>query len=104
MTQSSSNLNFGKQLIFATFAGSCSLVAAFNYEANSNPMPTMTAKYSECKLLHSWESEFGVNNLALNDYQDYETMLSFANKVVSESKDIDLDIQIAVNKIFWDLL
>jgi len=103
MTQSSTNLNFGKQLIFATIAGS-SLVAPFYYEVNSNPMPSMTAKYCECVNRYPWENEFGTNNLLINDYQDYDTMISFAKKVVSESKDIDIEIQLAVNKIFWDLL
>lgn len=103
MTQSSTNLNFGKQLIFATIAGS-SLVAAFNYEVNLIPMPSMTAKYSECNLAYPWENELRSSNFSVDDYQEYDTMITFAKKVVSESKDIDLDIQLAVNKIFWDLL
>ena len=103
MTQSSTNLNFGKQLIFATIAGS-SLVAAFNYEVNLTPMPSMTAKYSEFNLDYPWENQLKINKLLVDDYREYETMITFAQKVVSESKDIDIDIQLAVNKIFWDLL
>ena len=103
MTQSSTNLNFGKQLIFATIAGS-SFIAAATYEVNSNPMPSMNVTYTECITTYPWEAELGISNLAVNDYQDYDTMVNFAKKVVSETKDIDIDIQEAVNKIFWDLL
>lgn len=103
MTQSNLNLNFGKQLIFASIAGS-SLVAAFNYEVNLILMPSMTAKYSEFNMNYPWENQLKTNNLSVDDYQEYDTMITFAKKVVSESKDIDLDIQLAVNKIFWDLL
>lgn len=103
MPQSSTNLNLGKQLIFATIAGS-SLVAAANYEINSNSLPSMNVPYIECTTTYPWEAESGIGNLAVNDYQHYDTMVSFAKKVVSETKDIDVDIQEAVNKIFWDLL
>jgi len=100
---SNTNLNLGKQLLFASIAGS-SLIAFANYEIAYNHMPSMTAKYSKIDLGYSWENEFQEFIKPVNDSQEYDTILSIANKVVSESEDIDVDIQIAVNKIFWDLL
>jgi len=101
--QSSTNLNLGKHLLFATLAGS-SLLAGINCEILYNQMPTMTVNYTEMKDDYSWENKYIAFNKPVDDHKAYDTILTFANKIVAESKDIDVDIQIAVNKIFWDLL
>ena len=103
MVTNNTNLNFGKQLLFATIAGS-SLVAAANYDINYSIMPSITANYTQVNFGYSWEEKFMTNIISDSEAKEYETILSFAQKVISESKDIDIEIQSTVNKIFWDLL
>jgi hypothetical protein len=103
MVASSTNLNFSKQLLFATIAGS-SLVAVANYDIVFNTLPSLTAQYTQVNIGYPWEEKLGSNINSDSELNQYETILLFAQKVISDSKDIDVEIQSTVNKIFWDLI
>lgn len=103
MTTSNTTISFGKQLLFATIAGSSILVAPI-YEMKSNEMPSLVASYSKMGNSYSWENPSGSQvNVEFNSMQ-YETIVAFAEKVIGNSQDIDFEIQDAINKIFWDLI
>ena len=103
MIGNSTNLNIGRQLLFATIAGS-SFIAQTNYDCSINFIPTVMAHYTQVANPYPWEKDLEMNYVSNPESDQYETILSFSNKVVSESKDIDIEIQAAVNKIFWDLI
>ena len=103
MEPSNTNLSIGRQLLFATIAGS-SLITIANYEVNRNTLPSLTVEYSKMNIGYPWESTFGSQISSDYNSVQFEAILSFAQKVIGNSHDIDIDIQDAVNKIFWDLL
>ncbi|MPN42459.1 hypothetical protein SDC9_190016 [bioreactor metagenome] len=98
----SSCTNLSKQLIFATIAGS-SLIASANCEYYNTPEPSIVANYSNLTPTYPWDCNIQ-NDLLSPEELQYETVMAFASKLITESIDIDEDIQAAVNKIFWDLL
>lgn len=95
------NSTISKSLFLATLAGT-TLMSSLHYD--SQELPSVTAKYVELKMGYSWENREGFNFKYSSDEYEYFTIMSFAEKLVSQSQDIDFEIQEAVNRIFWDLL
>jgi len=95
------NSTIGKSLFLATLAGT-TLMTTLCYDAQE--IPSVTANYVELNMGYEWENREGFNFKYSSDALEYSTIISFAEKLVSQSQDIDIEIQEAVNKIFWDLL
>lgn len=94
----------GLNIILLTAISSMSLSL---YDNNKIIMPTTTAKYqfmNESK--HSWDLEKVkyTQSSINNEKDDFDVVSSFAERIVSNSKDIDREIQEVINNRFWDML
>lgn len=99
-----SNSTFGLNIILLTTISSISLSL---HDNNKAIMPTTTATYQSIsgdkrpwdrqKLAYTQVS-------ADSDKNDFEIISSFAQRMVSQSKDIDDEIQEVINNHFWDML
>jgi len=76
----------------------------FTNQNDSQYLPSVTANYTELNVGYQWENKDGLNINYSPEQYEYATIISFAEKFILQSQDIDIEIQEAVNKIFWDLL
>lgn len=95
---------FGLNIILLTAISSISLSL---YDNNKTIMPTTTAKYQcvrENKYSWGMEKLKYTQSFVDSEKEDFDIIASFAQRMVSKSKDIDVEIQEVINKRFWDML
>jgi hypothetical protein len=74
------------------------------YDKNQfTPMPSVAIEYKNMD-----DKTYGTNDCPslqkIKDTQDFDEILSFSQKMISETKDIDADIQSYVNDHFWEMI
>lgn len=99
-----SNTTFGLNIILLTTISSISLSL---HDNNKTIMPTTTATYQSISGdKHPWDMEKPayIQVSTDSDKDDFEVISSFAQRIVSQSKDIDDEIQEVINNHFWEML
>lgn len=96
-------LNEFATITLLLIAGS-SLTNAVTYEQDRSPMPTQILKYQPLQMTSHLDGRIvfpTYNNLEIDQY---DTIIAFASDLVSNTKDMDRDLQKYVDDIFWDLI
>ncbi len=105
MTENKSSSNtFGLNIVLITAISSISLSLSDN---NKITMPTKTATYQYSSInKYPWDitrKEYTKNPID-SEKEDFKIISLFAQRIVSQSKEIDDEIQEVINKSFWDML
>jgi len=91
--------NIGANLIIVAFG--TAVLAPIQYERYSDNIPTYMAKYQQLPS-NSWEDV--PKMLDVLDQINFESLKTFSENLLKNTKDIETDILEVVNKNFWKLL
>ncbi len=101
-----SNISLSKILIFATLS---STTGSFNHGIELFSMPQNQAKFKKSRdYIENWKDDAFNTPVDYHFYNDpiqkSKIIVSFAQKVLENSKDIDSEFIDIVNDNFWDLI
>lgn len=101
------NINYSSNpFLVATLAigmGS-TLLNMHNYDSTAIDIPINTESYKWMSNNHPWENNLYLYSVDDKQLKEFELVSSFANELINNCKDVDSEIQVVTNDIFWDLI
>lgn len=91
------------KIIYLSILGTSLGNTNLGYTGVNNNYPSIEMEYQEMNAYRSWEQIPYLLNKSIIP-NELDPFVNFAENVISLNKDIDIEIQQVVNKIFWELI
>lgn len=102
------NKNYVLSTLFITMSCTTTTVSAnqslSEYESVICPIKSVKIPFELGKYVMSPKIPSYITNPQAEEINDFEVLISFANKILNNEVGIDLDIQQVINDSFWDML